>query len=86
MGSVLRNRFNAESDIHCVVPSGATTFVFGSASKEYKQLLGSSSVLNAQSQSTLEGGFSPSAVETDVMVGRGTPRAANISVRYVDRS
>mmetsp|Transcript_15902 Transcript_15902/g.23827 ORF Transcript_15902/g.23827 Transcript_15902/m.23827 type:complete len:230 (-) Transcript_15902:511-1200(-) len=32
-GSVLRNRFKAEREIYCVVPAGAITLVFGSASK-----------------------------------------------------
>jgi hypothetical protein len=34
VGSVRRRRLRAESEIHWSVPMGATTFVFGSASKE----------------------------------------------------
>eukprot|EP00957_Ditylum_brightwellii_P187929 14308344-Ditylum_brightwellii.AAC.1 len=34
VGSVRRNRLRAVREMYCVVPAGATTFVFGSASKE----------------------------------------------------
>ena len=87
VGSVRRNLFNAINDIHCVVPYGAITFVLGSASKEYKQLLGSSYVDTVHSQSILVGGFDPSGVDTDDNVGIVcNPRDDNISVRYVERS
>jgi S-ribosylhomocysteine lyase LuxS involved in autoinducer biosynthesis len=87
LASVLRNRFNADNDIHACVPVGATTLVYGSASNEYKHPRGSAVVLSAQSQSTIVGGLSDSDVDTDVSVCKfGIPRDDNNSSRYVERS
>lgn len=37
-GSVRLSRFRAEREMYCVVPWGARTLVFGSASKEYRHV------------------------------------------------
>jgi hypothetical protein len=87
VASVRRNRFNADNDIHASDPVGAMTLVYGCASKEYKQLRGSSFVLRAQSQSMIVDGLFVSDVDMDVRVGKfGIPRDDNTSSRYVERS
>mmetsp|Transcript_23463 Transcript_23463/g.67611 ORF Transcript_23463/g.67611 Transcript_23463/m.67611 type:complete len:267 (+) Transcript_23463:430-1230(+) len=83
--SVRRSRLRALMEIQFSVPIGATTLELGSASNEYKQDLGSSSVAMAQSQSVGSGGLSPSAIDTSAMVVMGRPRMARASLRNVER-
>jgi len=86
-GSVRRRRLSALSEMYCVVPAGQITLVFGSASNEYRQVFGSSTVLKQQSQSTSFGGLLPSGVETSTMVGPTLiPLAARASDKNVDRN